>query len=100
MYNMPIVVPNILLHRGLLLRHVLDICKSPLDFTLGKDSVAGGCNDVNKAKKFTQKIQLVHQVNCSKLEFKSPVWSYDPFKFYSSSSLCMIHTPMEEIIIK
>jgi len=32
-----------------------------LDFTLGQDSMEDGCNDVDRTKKFIQKIQLVHQ---------------------------------------
>jgi hypothetical protein len=69
MYNMPITMPYILLHRGLLLRHVLDIFLSLLWTSLfGKDSVVDGCNDVDKTKKFIQKIQLVHQVVHEQLE--------------------------------
>jgi hypothetical protein len=69
MYNMPITVPYILLHKGLLLRHVLDIFLSLLwTSLLGKIQVADGCNDADKAKKFIQKIQLVHQVVHEQLE--------------------------------
>jgi hypothetical protein len=35
---------------------------SPLDFIFGKDIAIDGHNDIDRAKKFIEQIQLVHQM--------------------------------------
>ena len=42
--------------------------KSPLDFIFGKDVAIEGHRDIDKARKFIEKIQLVHQKVQEKLE--------------------------------
>jgi hypothetical protein len=42
--------------------------KSPLDFVFGKDIVIDGHYDTDRAKKFIEQIQLVHQMVQEQLE--------------------------------
>jgi hypothetical protein len=42
--------------------------KSPLDFIFGKDDANDGHSDIDKAKRFIEKIQLVHQMVQEQLE--------------------------------
>ena len=38
-----------------------DLPKTPMDFTFGKDNIIDGRHDVEKALKFIQKVQAIHQ---------------------------------------
>ena len=42
--------------------------KSPLDFIFGKDVAIDGHSDIEKAKRFIEQIQLVHQAVQEQLE--------------------------------
>ena len=42
--------------------------KTPMDFSFGKDNIFDGCHDVEKALKFIQKVQAIHQVVKAQLE--------------------------------
>ena len=42
--------------------------KTPMDFACGKDNVVDGCHNVEKALKFIQKVQAIHQVVEAQLE--------------------------------
>jgi hypothetical protein len=42
--------------------------KSPLDFIFGKDVAIDGHSDVDKAKKFIEQVQFVHQTIQEQLE--------------------------------
>ena len=62
MWNMLTIELNILLHRDLLLIPVLVSHQGlPLDFVFAKNIVVDGHSDVDKATKFIEQIQEIHQ---------------------------------------
>jgi hypothetical protein len=57
-YNMPIIMPCMLLLRDILLKHVWDTFhKSPMDFYFGEVNKEDGQDGVNKSKRFIERIQ-------------------------------------------